>query len=641
VSGRRAAAAALVALALALAPPAAPAAGVLRVCADPDNLPVSSAGRGDRGLYVELAELVAAKLGRRAEYTWWRTDYAKRALRSTLLAHDCDVFFGLPARGDFMPGSLTLTGAFLDVGYALAAPAARGLTSLDGVGGGSVAVAFRSPPQLLLAERADIRAVTFRGDEEALDALARGAVDAAFVWGPVAGYYNRTRLGGRLRIVPVAGEGLQWRVAAGLRKGDAALRAEVETALAALAPEITALAARYGFPAAAATPPAAGADDVAAGRTTFNQHCARCHSPNAASPEPSQDLRRLTRRYGSGGRERFDTAVAEGRPDKGMPGWREVLTPEVIGSIWRFLESVQVTGGELRLFVTNERSNDVTVYEAASGRLLATIPVGRRPRGVVGSPDGRTVFVASSDADEVTVIDAARLAVVATLPAGRDPEGLALNRDGTRLYAVNENEQAVTVLEIPGGRRVATIPVGTEPETAVLSPDGTRLAVSNETSNDVVFIDPRTDAVVGRTVVARNPRGMRFSGDSRRLYVACEQAHVVVVIDVASLRVVQSAPTGGERPVDVRLSRDGSRLWVSHGLSGDVRVLDAATLEVQAAIAVGPRAWWMAASPEGDRLYVTVGRANEVVVIDTVSGAVVRRLPAGTLPWGVAAVEVR
>jgi hypothetical protein len=44
--------------------------GVLRVCADPDNLPFSSAAAGERGLYVDVAELVAARLGVTTEYAW-------------------------------------------------------------------------------------------------------------------------------------------------------------------------------------------------------------------------------------------------------------------------------------------------------------------------------------------------------------------------------------------------------------------------------------------------------------------------------------------------------------------------------------------------------------------------------------------
>jgi YVTN family beta-propeller protein len=92
--------------------------------------------------------------------------------------------------------------------------------------------------------------------------------------------------------------------------------------------------------------------------------------------------------------------------------------------------------------------------------------------------------------------------------------------------------------------------------------------------------------------------------------------------------------------VDLALAPGGERVWVSHGQSGDVRLLDARTLAVLAVVPVGPRAWWTALSPDGGRLYVTVGRANELVVVDTAAATVLARIPAGTLPWGVAITEV-
>ena len=132
---------------------------------------------------------------------------------------------------------------------------------------------------------------------------------------------------------------------------------------------------------------------------------------------------------------------------------------------------------------------------------------------------------------------------------------------------------------------------------------------------------------------------MRFSADSRRLFVASEQAHVVTVLATPAFTIAKSVPTGGQRPVDVVLSADGQRAWVSHGQSGDVRVLDAHTLEFDDDRR-RLRAWWMALTPDGSRLYVTVGRAGEVVVIDTAAGRVSGRVKAGTLPWGVAIVDV-
>src|SRR5947208_13029315 len=105
-------------------------------------------------------------------------------------------------------------------------------------------------------------------------------------------------------------------------------------------------------------------------------------------------------------------------------------------------------GAELRVFVTNEKSDDVTVIDAATRAVVGTIKVGKRPRGVAVSPDGRTVYVSNSNSDSLSVIDAKTLEVLKTVPAGIDPEGLTLNGAGSAHDVVNEDE----VAEVEGGR---------------------------------------------------------------------------------------------------------------------------------------------------------------------------------------------
>jgi polar amino acid transport system substrate-binding protein len=341
----------------------------LRVCADPDNLPFSAAAGPTRGFYIEVAELVAARLGLPTEYTWWHTYYGQRAVRNTLLADRCDVFFGLPDDKDFMGRQLDRTAPFLDIGYAVVVPPTFAFGGLDDLKRVTVAVQFRSPPQLLLSTRDGFQMTTFRLVEEAMDAMARGEAGAAFVWGPTAGYYNKTRLAGAWRVVPVAGPGLQWQVAAGVRKGNAKLKERVDRALADLGSDVRRLADQYGFPLAApvgleptsqappasapaSSPPHGSAgspvnpfngrtDVVPVGRSLFNQHCSHCHSPNAQSPEPSRDLRRLKRRYGDERTSVFYATVTAGRTTKGMPPWGQALSTDEIWQMWTFLESIQ------------------------------------------------------------------------------------------------------------------------------------------------------------------------------------------------------------------------------------------------------------------------------------------------------------
>ena len=59
----------------------------LRLCADPDNLPLSSDKAGKPGLYVEIGEAIGKALGRPISTVWYRTNFGKRAVRVTMLAN--------------------------------------------------------------------------------------------------------------------------------------------------------------------------------------------------------------------------------------------------------------------------------------------------------------------------------------------------------------------------------------------------------------------------------------------------------------------------------------------------------------------------------------------------------------------------
>jgi len=243
-------------------------------------------------------------------------------------------------------------------------------------------VQFSTPPQSLVATRDDIGGVTFLNPEDAMQALARHEVAAAFIWGPTAGYMNATVFHDAYRVIPVAGDGMQWPVAIGFAKAKADLRDTVDGLLEKDAGAIHALEAKYGFPdsapielarndragvpgviriaadapaeaqtAANAIPPAAaagpatpggsGAADAAAGRETFNGTCAHCHGPDAIESERRINLRLLQHRYGDKMDEVFHQTVTHGRPAKGMPNWTGVFSDEEFSNILAYLHTVQ------------------------------------------------------------------------------------------------------------------------------------------------------------------------------------------------------------------------------------------------------------------------------------------------------------
>src|SRR5438445_3801012 len=154
---------------------AGPPAGTLRLCADPDNLPFSSATGPERGFYLDVGALVAAHLGMTTDVVWWRSFYGARAVRNTLLADTCDAYVGLPAEAGYMDRRVAVSRPFLDVGYAIVAPPSLAFARLDDLKPRRLAVEFRTPAQSLLASKDGFNVSTFRPAQEAVEALGRSA----------------------------------------------------------------------------------------------------------------------------------------------------------------------------------------------------------------------------------------------------------------------------------------------------------------------------------------------------------------------------------------------------------------------------------------------------------------------------------
>ncbi|MDA9441083.1 cytochrome C [Bradyrhizobium sp. CCBAU 51745] len=356
-----------------------------RLCADPTNLPFSSDSPSQPGFYVEIGQALAQALGRPIAYDWYKSYFGKRTVRVTLLGRQCDAMIGLPRSEDFMGPAVIFSAPFAKEGYALVvareSTKGRAIGGIAGLRGKRVAVQFATTPQNLLASRDDVEMVTVLSPEEGMQALDQGKADIAFIWGPVAGWLNKTSYNDRYQIELTAGEGLSWDAAIGFAKTSTELRDRVDAVLPQLQRTIGELAVKYGLPggepvrfgagqaepAGTTTGMAGGArtsvqvteiakvaatevkgdaaapaaEAVGAGKEIFNGTCAHCHGPDAIQSERKIDLRLLRHRYGDDMRETYWTTVHEGRPSKGMPAWKEVFTDDQFDNIYSFLLTVQ------------------------------------------------------------------------------------------------------------------------------------------------------------------------------------------------------------------------------------------------------------------------------------------------------------
>jgi mxaJ protein len=254
---------------------AALARGELRVCADPNNLPFSD--RRATGFDDRIAALLAGALGARVTYTWHPE--RRGFLRETLDAGRCDVVLGVPSGDD----RVLTTRPYYRSGYVFVQRrGARPIRSFDDprlrslrVGIHVIGDDYNSlPPGVALARRGIVRNVvgySIYGNyareappADLIRAVARGDVDVAVAWGPLAGYFA-TRSGRPLELTPVPPDSVNraatfvYDIAAGVRRGDTALRSALDGALARRRDEGRAIRAEYGVPAL----PGAGAETAA------------------------------------------------------------------------------------------------------------------------------------------------------------------------------------------------------------------------------------------------------------------------------------------------------------------------------------------------------------------------------------------
>ncbi|WP_020483251.1 substrate-binding domain-containing protein [Methylomonas sp. MK1] len=217
----------------------------LRVCADPDNLPFSN--RKQEGFENKIAALLAEQLHAKLRYTWQRQ--RNGFIRQTLGAERCDLVMGVPHGYE----RVLPTEPYYWSGYVFVTARNRHLniTSFDdpllkqlkiglhGFGNDG----SNSPPASALALRGitdNIVGYSLWGNGSAknpqgkiIDAVAKGEIDVAVVWGPIAGYYAKP-YGQRLEIAFAPHDAklpdmpFDYEISMGVRKQDQAFAAKLD-----------------------------------------------------------------------------------------------------------------------------------------------------------------------------------------------------------------------------------------------------------------------------------------------------------------------------------------------------------------------------------------------------------------------------
>jgi mxaJ protein len=238
---------------------------VLTVCADPNNMPFSN--RAGEGFENRIAQLVAHDLNLKIRYVWWAQ--RRGFVRNTLKDARCDLWPGIAAGVE----NVLTTRPYYRSTYVFVSRRSEALSglTLDDARLRSLSIgvqmvgndAMNTPPAHAIARRGvvrNIRGFMLYGDygkpnppARIVEAVARGEVDVAMVWGPLAGYFaSRSAVPLRLEPVTPALDAGVWPmtydISMGVRRNEPQLRERIEHILTSRKPQIDAILHTYRVP---------------------------------------------------------------------------------------------------------------------------------------------------------------------------------------------------------------------------------------------------------------------------------------------------------------------------------------------------------------------------------------------------------
>ena len=235
----------------------------LRVCADPQNMPFTNQKR--EGFDNKIADVIARELGDSVSYAWWPS--RRGYLRNTLSAGTCDLVIGVPIGFD----PVATSKPYYRSTYYIVSRTDRklGITSLDDPRLKKLRVGVNlldgdytnTPPAHALSAHGITGAgvVGFAGfydDEhhpgEIIDSLAKGNIDVALVWGPIAGWFSK-QSGVPMTMTALPDSDsvdlpFAYSVAIGTRRADRELRSLIDEILVKKKPEIDKILMEYNVP---------------------------------------------------------------------------------------------------------------------------------------------------------------------------------------------------------------------------------------------------------------------------------------------------------------------------------------------------------------------------------------------------------
>ena len=312
--------------------------------------------------------------------------------------------------------------------------------------------------------------------------------------------------------------------------------------------------------------------------------------------------------------ERFEEGAAAG-----VPSIRFVRKAKT-GSLPK---GVAVSPDGATLFVTNfgrVKTWNIFVFNATTLERADTIAFDGNGVEMAFVPGSGRLLVSNFRMHKVHEIDTETLETVRSYPVGKNPKTIAVSADGKRAYVSNWTSDNITALDLVAGKVIGSVYTGNQPRGIAVSPDGRTLYVSNCAGGSLVRVDADRLEITGKLAFGKRkptgPRHVALSPDGRRVYVTLQKLASLFVVDAGTMMVVGKARTGAG-PKTVGITPDGRFGFTANFSMSSVTAVNLATMESKTfPQPVLKRACGLDISPDGSKLYVTGWKAGLLAEYD-------------------------
>jgi YVTN family beta-propeller protein len=209
---------------------------------------------------------------------------------------------------------------------------------------------------------------------------------------------------------------------------------------------------------------------------------------------------------------------------------------------------------------------DLSSYE-----IDAVYPVGSVPKVVETTPDNRYVLVSNWCSYDLNVISVESQKIVKTIKIGRYPRGIAVSGDGKTAYVAEMGGNRIHVVNLDDFS-VSYIPIGSNPRAIVLSPDNSMMYVTMNLSGKVASWNLATNKAGRQVKTGEAARSLAISDDGSSLFVINFKSDTVSKVRTSDMKTLQTIKVCNE-PIGVTFDVPTQRTWIAC-YGGSIKIFD-------------------------------------------------------------------